>query len=69
MNRNDWNETPIGAETPTWTFQMPPPSPGYWRFPGSSVYATELHMSERPRWLTRKLMWWLLEFKWIDAAK
>lgn len=49
----------------TISFNMPP-SAGYWRFPGSGAISTQIYMERRPRWLTRFLMKWLLEFVWVD---
>ena len=40
-----------------------PPVKGKWII-GGDFY---IHVAKRPRWLTRKLMWWLVEWKWEDA--
>jgi len=40
-----------------------PLSAGKWRI-GGNFY---IHVQQRPRRLTRKLMWWLVEWKWEDA--
>lgn len=39
------------------------PSAGKWTISGNF----SVHVAKRPRWLTRKLMWWLIEWKWEDA--
>jgi len=44
------------------TLQVPP-SAGCWRIGGNFC----LNVQRRPRWLTRKLIWWLLEWKWEDV--
>jgi len=40
-----------------------PLSAGKWTISGNF----HIHVQQRPRWLTRKLMWWLVEWGWEDA--
>jgi len=37
---------------------------GYWRIGG--VHGLAIAMTQRPRWLTRVLCRWLLEWSWHD---
>ena len=40
---------------------------GGWRMPGCDGYQSiTFNATKKPRWLTRKLMWYLMEWKWID---
>jgi len=49
------------------TFLKPYKRAGWWIMPGSeSGYQTKFTANRRPRWLTRFLMWHLLEWKWED---
>ena len=45
-------------------FTITPIYAGHWQVggaPGLSIY-----LSKRPRWLTRVLMRWLVEWEWVD---
>jgi hypothetical protein len=44
-------------------FNQPKPV-GRWRLGGPQ--GLSLYMTKRPRWLTRVLCEWLLEWEWID---
>lgn len=45
-----------------WT---PPPPVGYWILPGStSVSSIKFSMLTKPNWLHRKMMQWLMGWKW-----
>ena len=42
---------------------------GYWIMPGSNEYGmTRFSAAKKPRWLTRKMMWYIFEWKWEDAT-
>ena len=43
---------------------QPPKPVGYWRF-GDNLL---LPQKRRPRWLTRFLMRWLAEMRWVDTT-
>jgi hypothetical protein len=47
----------------------PPPAVGYWVMPGSVSAVTTIKFTafKRPRWLTRKMMYYVFEWKWEDA--
>lgn len=55
------NET--GKITGTTSFWLQPKSAGCYRFGGDA----RLFVKTRPRWLTRVLMKWLIEWEWEDA--
>jgi hypothetical protein len=49
----------------THSMLLPPPVVGWWILPGStSVQSYKIAIYKKPRWLTRKLMWLLLEFQY-----
>jgi len=49
-------------------YESPKPF-GFWIFPGSALGAgTYFACYKKPRWLTIKLMYWLLEFKYKEHA-
>ena len=51
------------------TFVQGPKYVGYWIMPGSTEqYMTRFAATEKPRWLTRKMMWYIFEWKWEDAT-
>lgn len=54
---------PDGANLEFLRLAMPPKPVGYWRF-GDLM----LPQQRRPRWLTRFLMRWLAEWRWVDTA-
>ena len=47
----------------------PPLAVGYWVMPGSASPMTTIKFTafKRPRWLTRKMMYYVFEWKWEDA--
>jgi len=50
-----------------YTIQLPPKPVGYWIMPGSvPAVSTKFAAYKRPRWLTIKMMWYILEWKWED---
>lgn len=45
-----------------------PPIAGYWILPGStSASSVKFSMLAKPNWLHRKMMQWLLGWKWEDS--
>lgn len=44
---------------------FPPKFVGCWIICGN--WGLHIHMKKRPRWLTRKMANWLLEWEWRDA--
>ena len=47
---------------------LPPQPVGYWKLPGSDGnMSIQFAGWKRPRWLTRKMMWLVFEWKWTDA--
>ena len=43
----------------------PPKPAGWWVLPGSMPgYRTAFSAQNKPRWLTRKMMNWIFEWKW-----
>jgi hypothetical protein len=50
-------------------FEPPPKPVGYWVMPGSVSAVTTIKFTAftRPRWLTRKMMYYVFEWKWEDA--
>lgn len=56
--------TAIGAGT--FAIQQPAKYVGYWTIGGPS--GLRVAMTRRPRWLTRVLCRWLLEWIWTDGA-
>ena len=50
-----------------YTIWTPPPPAGYWILPGStSVSTIKFSMLAKPNWLHRKMMQWLMGWKWED---
>ena len=47
----------------SYQFKNPPPPAGCWYMGGS----LHVYILRRPRWLTRVMCKWLLEWEWIDA--
>lgn len=53
---------------PSYEIRFPPPPVGWWILPGSSEKGCiKFSGHKRPRWLTRKMMEWVFEWKWEDA--
>ena len=51
-----------------YTIRMQPPSVGYWILPGSSpVYSIKFGVPVKPNWLHRKMMQWLMGWKWEES--
>lgn len=48
-----------------YVFRVPPPPAGYWQIGGPT--GLQFTRPTRPRWLTRKMAAWLLEWKWRDG--
>ncbi len=46
-------------------FISTPPAVGRWRLGGPQ--GLSLYMMRKPRWLTRVMCKWLLEWEWIDG--
>ena len=56
----------LSVESPFIIQQLPKPV-GYWILPGAhGPYYTKFAAYKRPRWLTIKMMWYILEWKWED---
>lgn len=52
------------------SFWRPPKYVGGWQLPGSSgAFTTTFLMTRKPRWLTIKLMWYIMEWKWVDKEE
>jgi hypothetical protein len=49
-----------------YTISVPPPPIGYWQISGP--LGIQVCVSRRPRWLTRKMVAWLLEWEWRDGS-
>jgi flavin-dependent dehydrogenase len=61
------NYTDIYTHEHSYTIPMPPPTVGYWLFPGSHGTANiQFHMPKKPNWLHRTMMRLLLGFEWRD---
>lgn len=43
---------------------FPPPSVGCWVIGGE--WGLHIYLTKKPRWLTRVLMRWLVEWEWKD---
>lgn len=57
------------ADAASYTFFNQPKPFGFWIFPGSALGAgTYFACYKKPRWLTIKLMYWLLEFKYKEST-
>ena len=52
-------------EDQTFTIQGPKPVVGAWVIGGPA--GLHIYMPERPRWFTRLMSSWLLEWQWQDA--
>lgn len=51
-----------------YTLWTPPPPVGYWILTGStSVSSIKFAMLAKPHWLHRKMMQWLMGWKWEDS--
>jgi hypothetical protein len=52
-----------------YNFEPSPKPVGYWIMPGSVSALTTIKFTafKRPRWLTRKMMLYVFEWKWEDA--
>lgn len=50
-----------------YTIKMPPPPVGWWVLPGDGAYKTKLSAYSKPNWFHRKMMLWILGFKWEEA--
>lgn len=48
-------------------FIQPPPTVGYWVI-GGAMHGLKVSQVRRPRWLTRVLCKWLLEWEWLDHS-
>lgn len=60
------SNTPNAAR---YTVLTPPPVVGWWILPGSiPTNCTKFSVRARPNWLHRKMMQWLMGWKWEDAA-
>ena len=46
-------------------FTQPPKTVGWWQLGGPR--GLSVHQTKRPRWLTRVMCKWLLEWEWIDG--
>jgi hypothetical protein len=46
---------------------IPPPTVGHWLIGGP--YGMHFPLPKRPRWLTRVLMAWFVEWQWRDAER
>ena len=50
-----------------YTVLTPPPPAGYWILPGStSASSVNFSMPAKPNWVHRKMMQWLMGWKWED---
>jgi len=50
------------------TLRAPAKPVGYWELPGASEgYSIRYSAWKKPRWLTRKMMYYVFEWKWIEA--
>ena len=49
------------------SFIEPPKPVGYWILPGSDVQSIKFSAYKQPRWLTKKMMWYIFEWKWEDT--
>ena len=57
------------ADAVSYTFFKLPKVVGYWMFPGSAEgIGMKMACYKKPRWLTIKLMAWLLEFEYKEEA-
>ena len=57
------------ADANRYTFFNQPKVVGYWMLPGSlEGVGTRMACYKKPRWLTIKLMAWLLEFEYKEQA-
>jgi hypothetical protein len=46
------------------SFLVCPPSVGRWQIGGPT--GMSIHLAKRPRWLTRLMCAWLLQWVWVD---
>ena len=47
-----------------------PQAVGYWQLPGANKgMCVQYAAWKKPRWLTIKMMWWVFEWKWIEAKQ
>ena len=57
------------ADAARYAFFNWPKAVGYWMFPGSAEgIGMKMACYKKPRWLTIKLMAWLLEFEYKEQA-
>jgi hypothetical protein len=53
---------------PSYMLNFPAPPVGWWVMPGGDKSCTvKFSAGRKPRWLTRKMMDWVFEWKWEDA--
>lgn len=56
------------ADAIGYTLAKSPKVVGYWMFPGSvNGVGIKLACYKKPRWLTIKLMYWVLEFEYKES--
>jgi hypothetical protein len=47
-----------------------PEAVGYWQLPGADKgMSVQFSAWKKPRWFTIKMMWWVFEWKWIEAKQ
>ena len=46
---------------------LPEPIIGYWVLPGSGISMTMFSAWSRPNWFHRKMMLWMLGWKWKES--